>query len=67
MPARVTKMNIRYKGRNDLDLPDEMVVHYDLEKDRITFKFSSGIKSFTPDDLSFEVLHEIIDTVRVRK
>lgn len=60
-------MHIRYKGRNDLDLPDEMVVHYDIEKDKITFKFSSGIKSFTPDDLSFGILHELIDKMRVRK
>lgn len=67
MPVRIGNMHIRYKGRNDLDLPDEMVVHYDIEKDKITFKFSSGIKSFTPDDLSFGILHELIDKMRVRK
>lgn len=57
-------ITIRMKGRNDLDLPDEMVAVYNREEDELTFKFSSGIKSFTLDPVEHWSLMRLIEHLK---
>lgn len=57
-------IRIRVKGRNDLDIPDEMTAEYEVERDRLTFRFSPGVKSFTLDPVEHWSLMRLVEHLK---
>jgi len=60
---------VRVRGRNDMDLPDDMKVNIDLESGEVTFKFDGVVKSFTISDdkeitAFFNIVQELLHAGR---
>ena len=57
-------LKIKVKGRNDLDLPDEMEVTLNQETGDITFKFDGVLREFTVEEAEATPLLKIIEELR---
>lgn len=60
---------IKVRGRNDMDLPDQMKVHIDTETGEVAFKFDGVVKSFTINDdkeitAFFNIVQELLHAGR---